>query len=265
MGREFRKARDNTPGPDGGPLTQETLIELAEIKKAATVSRLENGQRPHLDTHNRLLKTLNDLRRKAGLSPVTIEFSSDEERRQRVSPAGPRMQEGYWVEKIRRMPTQTIDYSLAYLYRIEGRWNFTGWSSLGPQETWYSNGYHFDDGWRNFYYTYGRGRGLSTQGAVSGFGGIHLSPVSKGQTMRPVSGWFVNLSAEGATVYECTYLTLSEAARGLGRSKVPGSAELEDEIARTAFLAELVQSSRGIRPAPSGSNPQGAPSVVGQG
>ena len=241
MGIEFRKARLNTPDNSGAPLTQATLVELAGISKEGTVSRLENGHRPSRTTFLRLLGAINDRRKAAGLPPVAIAYTSDQERSGSGSLSAPRIQEGYWVEKIECLSTRQTHFSLVYLYQLNGRWILTGWSSMGSHEEWYSNGYHFDDAWRNLYYTYSRGRGLSQSRLIGGFGGILLSPAKDGSPVVPVSGWFVNMERNTATAFQCVYLTLQQAVSLCGRRcQVPDSNDLGNPTIRERFLGQLV-------------------------
>ena len=244
MGLEFRAARNGTCLPGQSPMTQSELCELSGVARESTISRLENGYRPNRSTHGWVLGAINRRRAQLGLVPVAIEYLSDAERGVRAPAVQPDLQDGYWVEKIRCERTECIHYSLALLYQNQGRWRLTGWSSLGAHEEWYSNGYHFDDTGRNFYYTYERGRGLSRRGAIGGFGGVCLSPAKTGDKVVPVSGWFVNLEGRRADVFQCRFLTLDEAARDVGLSAGPPADQLSEAAVRDAFLEKLVARQR---------------------
>lgn len=247
MGLEFRAARISTPGSDQCPMTQSELVELSGVARESTISRLENGYRPSRSTYGWALGAIKRRRAQLGLPAVNIEYLSDAERGERAPVVQPDLQDGYWVEKILCERTQCIHYSLALLYQNQGRWRLTGWSSLGAHEEWYSNGYHFDDTGRNFYYTYERGRGLSRRGAIGGFGGVCLSPAKIGDKVVPVLGWFVNLEGRRADVFQCRFLTLDQAARDVGLSAGPPADQLSDAAVRDAFLEKLVTRQRRSR------------------
>jgi hypothetical protein len=139
------------------------------------------------------------------------------------------------------MSTHQTHFSLVYLYQLKGKWFLTGWSSMGSTEEWYSNGYHFDDSWRNLYYTYSRGRGLSQTRLIGGFGGILPSPAKEGSPVFPVSGWFVNLEKHKANAFQCIYLTLEQAADLCRRRcQIPDHDDLGTPEIRERFLNQLV-------------------------